>query len=76
MPAGLEQVNVKVKGKGKAKVTVPADDAVGVDSVLEVLGQWAEEKNKKMPLTVAVVGITNVSLTFSPCDLAHRFVFR
>lgn len=76
LPAGPEQVNVKVKGKGKAKVTVPTDDAVGVDSVLECLGQWAQEKKNEVPLTVAVVGITNVSLTFSFCNLAHRFIFR
>ena len=76
MPAVSEQVNVKVKGKGKAKVTVPADDAVGVDSVLECLGQWAQEKKNEVPLTVAVVGITNVSLTLSLCNLAHRFIFR
>lgn len=60
LPAGPEQVNVKAKGKGKGKVTVPADDAVGVDSVLECLGQWAQEKRNEVPLTVAVVGITNV----------------
>ena len=76
LPAGPEQVNVKVKGKGKAKVTVPTDDAVGVDSVLECLGQWAQEKKNEVPLTVAVVGITNVSLTFSLWILAHRFIFR
>lgn len=60
LPTGPEQVNVKAKGKGKGKVTVPADDAVGVDSVLECLGQWAQEKRNEVPLTVAVVGITNV----------------
>ena len=74
--AGSEQVNVKVKGKGKAKVTVPTDDGVGVDSVLECLGQWAQEKKNEVPLTVTVVGITNVSLTLSLCNLAHRFIFR
>lgn len=44
------------KGKGKAR----ADDALGLDSVLSLFGQWAQEKSGDEPLVVAVVGFTNV----------------
>ncbi|KAG6849948.1 hypothetical protein H0H93_003320 [Arthromyces matolae] len=47
----------KIKGKGKGKA--PVDDGIGVDSVLECLGQWAKIKKGDKPLTVAVVGVTN-----------------
>ncbi|KAJ6538947.1 hypothetical protein B0H19DRAFT_334271 [Mycena capillaripes] len=57
LPAGPELVT-KAKGKGKAKV--PSDNATGVDSVLECLGEWAEQKKGDKPLCVAVVGFTNV----------------
>ncbi|KAI0699854.1 P-loop containing nucleoside triphosphate hydrolase protein [Cytidiella melzeri] len=46
---------VPSKGKGKAR----ADDAVGVDSIISLLGQSAEEKSGDKPLAVAVVGLTN-----------------
>lgn len=59
LPAGPELVN-QVKGKGKAKL--PTDDAVGANAVLSRLGQWAKEKKGGEPLTVAVVGVTNVRL--------------
>ncbi|KAJ7162605.1 GTP-binding protein [Mycena crocata] len=57
LPAGPELV-IKEKGKGKAKA--PSDDALGVESVLERLGEWAEQKKGDKPLCVAVVGFTNV----------------
>ncbi|KAJ7929179.1 GNL3L/Grn1 putative GTPase-domain-containing protein [Mycena leptocephala] len=56
LPAGPELV--KEKGKGKAKA--PSDNATGADSVLECLGEWAEQKKGDKPLCVAVVGFTNV----------------
>ncbi|KAI0346977.1 hypothetical protein BDW22DRAFT_1480687 [Trametopsis cervina] len=46
---------VPSKEKGKAR----ADDALGLDSVLTLLGQWAQEKAGEKPLTVAIVGGTN-----------------
>ncbi|KAJ7067927.1 hypothetical protein C8F01DRAFT_581849 [Mycena amicta] len=49
------------KGKGKAKAQ--AGDALGADSVLELLGTWAEEKEGNEPLCVAVIGVTNVGKT-------------
>ncbi|KAI0366432.1 P-loop containing nucleoside triphosphate hydrolase protein [Pilatotrama ljubarskyi] len=52
LPASAESV----KGKGKER----ADDAWGLDSLLTLLKQWAEEKKDEKPLTVAVVGVTNV----------------
>jgi hypothetical protein len=48
-----------MKGKGKAR----ADNAIGVDSVLSLLGQFAEEKATGNPLAVAVVGFTNAGKT-------------
>ncbi|KAG5645776.1 hypothetical protein DXG03_005313 [Asterophora parasitica] len=57
LPAGPE-ASTKVKGKGKAKA--PADDGLGVDSVLACLGEWAKAKKGKKPLAVAVIGVTNV----------------
>ncbi|KAJ7499328.1 GTP-binding protein [Mycena latifolia] len=57
LPAGPELV-IKEKGKGKAKVS--SDNALGADSVLECLGEWAEQKEGDKPLCVAVVGFTNV----------------
>ncbi|OJT04433.1 Guanine nucleotide-binding protein-like 3 -like protein [Trametes pubescens] len=52
LPAPAESV------KGKAKERV--DDAWGLDATLAVLQQWANEKKGDSPLTVAVVGVTNV----------------
>ena len=46
------------KAKGKTKAI--ADDALGVDSILECLGEWAKSKTGDEPLTVAVLGVTNV----------------
>jgi nuclear GTP-binding protein len=51
-------MNVQGKGKGKAKV--PADDGLGVDSVLAYLGERARAKNDDKPLAVAILGLTNV----------------
>jgi hypothetical protein len=48
--------------KGKRKADECFDDALGVDSVLECLHLWAKEKGGESLLTVAVVGLTNVSL--------------
>ncbi|KAL1744619.1 hypothetical protein HDZ31DRAFT_82542 [Schizophyllum fasciatum] len=44
------------KGKGKA----PANDAIGAGPILLQLQSWAAEKKGDAPLTVAVVGMTNV----------------
>ncbi|KAI0352721.1 P-loop containing nucleoside triphosphate hydrolase protein [Trametes cingulata] len=54
LPAPAESV----KGKGKER----ADDAWGLDNLLALLKQWAQEKktDDDKPLTVAVVGVTNV----------------
>ncbi|KAJ6567276.1 hypothetical protein DFH09DRAFT_1314392 [Mycena vulgaris] len=60
LPAGPELVIKDVKEKGKGKAKVPSDNALGADSVLECLGEWAEQKKGDKPLCVAVVGFTNV----------------
>ena len=59
-PTMLDPIVKKVKGKGKAKVSL--DDALGAESVLNCLSQWAKEKKKEEPLTIAVVGVANVRL--------------
>ncbi|KAH9843741.1 uncharacterized protein C8Q71DRAFT_12337 [Rhodofomes roseus] len=43
------------KGKGKER----ADDAWGVDSAMQVLSKWAQEREGDGALVVAVVGVTN-----------------
>ena len=53
-------VDAPVKGKGKER----ADDALGVDAVLACLRQWSQAKPDREPLVVAVVGMTNVSLSY------------
>ena len=51
------------KIKGKRKVKIPVDDALGAEQLLNCLSQWAKEKKKgEEALTVAVVGIANVTL--------------
>ena len=52
LPAPAESV----KGKGKER----ADDAWGLEAVLALFKQWVNEKKDDKPLTVAVVGVTNV----------------
>jgi hypothetical protein len=47
----------KVKDKGKAKVS--NNDAIGAESVLNCLSQWAKGKEGEA-LNVAVVGVANV----------------
>jgi len=49
-------------GKGKGKTKAITDDALGVDSILGCLGEWAKSKTGDEPLTVAVLGVTNVCL--------------
>ncbi|KAI0643674.1 P-loop containing nucleoside triphosphate hydrolase protein [Trametes meyenii] len=56
LPAPAEGVQGKGKGKGKER----ADDAWGLDAALALLTQWAGETKDEKPLTVAVVGVTNV----------------
>jgi nuclear GTP-binding protein len=48
-------------GKGKGKGKELADDALGASSVLSCLSKWAAAKPEGEVLTVAVVGVTNVS---------------
>lgn len=48
----------KIKDKGKAKVM--NDDALGVESILNCLSQWAKEREGEEALNVAVVGVSNV----------------
>ncbi|KAJ7781657.1 GTP-binding protein [Mycena metata] len=59
LPAGPELI-IKEKGKGKAKAKASSSNALGADGVLERLGEWAEQKEGDKPLSVAVVGFTNV----------------
>lgn len=58
LASGLEP---STQRKGKAKAA--AHDGLGVDSVLECLGHWAMTKKGGKPLTAAVVGVTNVSVS-------------
>ncbi|EAU82462.2 GTP-binding protein [Coprinopsis cinerea okayama7 len=62
-PAEAPSQPIPPKGKGKS--TVPLSDALGVDSILACLGQWAQQKkdtksDSEAPYTIAVAGITNV----------------
>jgi nuclear GTP-binding protein len=50
----------KIKDKEKAKVS--NNDAIGAESVLNCLSQWAKEKEGEEALNVAVVGVANVRL--------------
>ncbi|KAJ7179512.1 GTP-binding protein [Mycena filopes] len=59
LPAGPELI-IKEKGKGKAKAKPSPNNALGADAVLERLGEWAQQKEGDTPLSVAVVGFTNV----------------
>lgn len=59
----------KVKAKGKAKVS--NDDALGAESLLACLAQWAKEKEGEEALNVAVVGVANVRLSSYPFTLFH-----
>ena len=47
---------------GETKTQHRADDALGADSILACLNQWAQEKEGGGPLVVAVVGVVNVCL--------------
>jgi nuclear GTP-binding protein len=50
-----------VKSKGKVKAL--ANDATGASSILAYLSECAQEKEGDEPVAVAVVGLTNVSLS-------------
>ncbi len=52
----VEPLSTKDKGKERA------DNALGLDPVLSLLGEWAQEKTSDEPLLVAVIGVTNVRL--------------
>ena len=56
-----DAASARVKGKGKERER--ADDAWGLDSLSALLQQWAKEKVGDEPLTLAVVGVTNVGKT-------------
>ena len=60
----------------KAKAKEPEDDAVGVDSVLACLGKWAQAKKGDGPLSVAVVGVTNVRILCFACQSLLTFEFQ
>ncbi|EIW62162.1 P-loop containing nucleoside triphosphate hydrolase protein [Trametes versicolor FP-101664 SS1] len=68
LPAPAESV------KGKAKERV--DDAWGLDATLAVLQQWANEKKGDSPLTVAVVGVTNVGKSAVVNSLLRKAVLQ
>jgi nuclear GTP-binding protein len=46
----------------KPKASEPVDDAIGSKAILSVLTKWASEQPEGTPLTVAVVGVTNVGV--------------
>jgi nuclear GTP-binding protein len=60
LPSGPD---ISIHPKGKGKIKVPADDGLGVDSVVAYLGEKARAKNDGKPLAVAVLGLTNVGFT-------------
>ncbi|KAM5530260.1 hypothetical protein V8D89_016070 [Ganoderma adspersum] len=49
--------------KGKGKERERTDDAWGLDTLTRLLQQWATEKQGDEPLTLTVVGVTNVGKT-------------
>jgi hypothetical protein len=51
------------QGKGKAKSSVA--DAVGAKSIVDCLHTWANQKSDDEVMTVAVVGLANVSYSES-----------
>jgi len=51
------------QGKGKAKSSVA--DAVGANSIIACLHTWANQKSDEEVMTVAVVGLANVSYSES-----------
>jgi len=57
LPSAAEPT-IKSKGKSKA----PANDAIGANSIFAYLSELAKEKGGDEPLTVTVVGLTNVRL--------------
>ncbi|KAI0772525.1 hypothetical protein BD413DRAFT_45792 [Trametes elegans] len=61
---------VSVKGKGKER----PDDAWGLDAAFALLKTWADEKKDEKPLTVAIVGVTNVGKSSVVNSLLRRAV--
>jgi nuclear GTP-binding protein len=58
LPEEQSSQNLPSTRKGKAKV--PVDDALGAESIISCLCEWAKTKDDEK-LTVAVVGLANVS---------------
>ena len=50
------------KGRGKGKERERADDAWGLEAATAILHQWVEDHKGDKPFTVAIVGVTNVSI--------------
>ncbi|KAF9028324.1 hypothetical protein BDZ89DRAFT_769840 [Hymenopellis radicata] len=67
VPAEVECSKLE-KGKGK----VPLDNAVGVESLLKLLGEASQRKDGDGPLAVAVVGFTNVGKSSVINSVAKR----
>ena len=55
-------------GKGKGKERERADDAWGLDAASALFRSLAEQKQGDEPLTIAVVGVTNVSFPSTLID--------
>ena len=54
-----------IKSKGNEKASV--NDAIGASSILAYLSECAQEKEGDEPVTVAIVGLTNVSVLCYRC---------
>ncbi|KAI0751234.1 hypothetical protein C8Q80DRAFT_1097952 [Daedaleopsis nitida] len=65
------------QGKGKGKERERADDAWGLEAATALLRSWAEEKKQgDKPLTIAVVGVTNVGKTSFINSLLRKAVLQ
>jgi hypothetical protein len=49
----------------QASAKLSADDALGTKAVMSLLTHWGAEQPEGKPLTVAVIGVTNVGVNIN-----------
>ena len=69
-----EQLPQNVPSTRKGKARVPVGDAIGAESIISCLHEWAKTKNDEK-LTVAVVGLANVSVPSSVACCSFFTIF-